>query len=94
MPRTKKKRIIRKWWTIVYLTREGTMHPAHSDVDQIYKYEDKLLDDLTRTMSHELGHRGAYAAGVWLGELSEQGCLYGPQKPAYYVFQGGRVEAF
>ena len=90
----KKKQDSKRWWTIAYLTREGGVHPAHPYVARVYKSEVMLLEDLVYAMTHELGHRGAYVAGVWKGELTETDCLRGSQKPAFYVFQGGEVERF
>ena len=93
MPKTKKKGSEKKrWYTIAYLQREGIPAPGHTNFVRVYKSEKILLEDLVYSMSHELGHRGAYVASVWPGEIGEWEALHGNTKPVYYVYQGGSVE--
>lgn len=89
--RSKEKK---KWYTVAYLTREGAPHAAHSasNFSQVYKTETVLLEDFVYSMAHELGHRGAYVAAVWPGEINQQEALHGATKPVFYVFQGGSIE--
>jgi hypothetical protein len=91
MAKSKRKK---QWFTVAYFTAEGQPHPAHqhSNFTRVYRSLDVLLEDLGYSMNHELGHRGAYAAAVWPGELSEWEALHSDVKPLYYVHQGGRVE--
>ena len=91
MARSKEKK---RWFTVAYLTAEGVPHPAHraGNFTRVYRTPGVLRADLVYSMTHELGHRGAAAAAVWAGELSEWEALRGPARPLYYVHQGGQVE--
>jgi hypothetical protein len=84
----------KRWFTIAYVTREGQPHPAHraSNFTRVYRRLDDLLYDLEYAMKSELGHRGAYAAVVWPGQISEWEALHGSTRPLYHVYEGGHRE--
>jgi len=70
----------------------------NSGRDYLYSYmrhwisAETLLADLVHSMRVEVGHRGAYAAAAWPGQLSEWEATRGPTKPLFYVYEGGHVE--
>lgn len=92
MATKRKSKLKRRWYTVAFLTREGAPHPAHLNFSHVYKDEKVLLEDFVYAMTHELGHRGAYVAVAWPGEISEHEALHGTTKPLLYVYQGGGVQ--
>jgi predicted GH43/DUF377 family glycosyl hydrolase len=93
MPRITKKSK-RDWYTYAFFTREGAPHPAHRtrNFTRWHGQLSTLLSDLAHTMKTEIGHRGAYAAAVWPGQLDEWTAMKSDIKPLYYVHEGGRLE--
>jgi hypothetical protein len=89
---SKSSKAKRRWYTIAYLTREGAPHPAKRSFEQWYRSETILLDDLSHIMSTEIGHRGAYVAAAWPGQIGEWEALHGKTKPLFYVYQGGKFD--
>lgn len=90
MARSKAKR---QWFTVAYVTIEGQPCPAHSSSNftKVYRSLVMLLEDLCYSMSHELGRRGAYAAVVWPGQLSEWEAMHSDIKPLYNVYEDGQI---
>lgn len=84
----------RSWYTLAYFTAEGQPHPAHRSTNFMQVYGDLAVhvDHLKRVMSSDLLRRGAYAAALWPGQLSERDALYSDVRPLLYVHEGGRVE--
>jgi hypothetical protein len=90
MPRKPK----RYWFTLAYFTAEGQPHPAHRHTNfaQVYGSLAVHTDHLKRVMTSELLRRGAYAAALWPGRLSERDALHSDVRPLLYVREGGWVE--
>lgn len=90
----KKSREKKHWYTVGYVTREGTPAPGHGVGNFVRHYMQLSLlrEDVVRVMSGPFA-RGAYAAVVWPGQVGQYEALHDPQvKPLFYVFEGGRVE--
>lgn len=91
MPKTRRKSSEKKgWFTVAYLTREGTPARGIHSFVQTYGRTSVLLEDLVHGMS--TFNRGTHAVGVWPGQLTQKDVLSGPTKPLYYVYEGGSVE--
>lgn len=91
MPSPKAKKY---WYTVAYFTREGAPHPAmtHANFAQHYTQLKILREDLQRVMSDPRLNRGAYAAVLWPGQLSEWTAIHGDTRPLLNVYEGGRTE--
>lgn len=90
MPKKTKKR----WYTVAYLTMEGTPHPAwgHYNFTRVYRTRETLLDDLVGGMTRGPGSRGAYVAVAWPGQVTEHEALRGPTSPLFYAYEDGSVQ--
>jgi hypothetical protein len=93
MPKAQKKSK-RYWYTYAFFDREGTPHQAHRNQNFTHWHGQSslLLSDLASTMKKELGHKGAYAAIVWPGQLDEWTAIHSDARPLFNVFEGGRIE--
>jgi len=90
----KKSKSKKYWYTYAFFTREGAPHPAHHlrNFTRWHGQLSMLVSDLSSTMKTELGHKGAYAAIVWPGQLDEWTALKSDKMPLFNVYEGGRVE--
>lgn len=82
------------WFTYAFFTREGELHAAHrlQNFTRWHGQISMLLSDLKNLMSTEAGHKGAYVAAVWPGQIDEWEGLHGSVVPLYYVYQNKRVD--
>jgi hypothetical protein len=86
------KKAKKSWYTVAWLTREGSPDPHHrlENFTQVYKTKAMLADDLARNMTRF--SLGAYAAVAWPGQVSEQVALRSNLKPVLQVFEGGAIQ--
>lgn len=93
MPKSQKKGK-KYWYTYAFFTREGAPHQAHRNQNftRWHGQLSMLISDLSSTMRTEAGHKGAYAAIVWPGQLDEWAALKSDTLPVFNVYEGGRAE--
>ena len=81
----------KRWFTIAWLDREGSPHPAFKfeNFKRVFKSERDLLDDLSQGMQRFNPH-GAYVAMVWEGTISGEQAM-SRQRPHFQVWENGDV---
>lgn len=88
----KKTKNPKRWFTVAYLTREGFPCASHwrDNFGQRYCTKKILMEDLSHGMISF--SRGAYAAAVWPGQITEGEALHGQTKPLFYIYEDGHIQ--